>query len=51
MSDSSEEEEVETCWIPYKDREEWKDVTPIPQDDGPSSIVAIAYSEKCESHI
>ncbi|XP_012147154.1 farnesyl transferase alpha isoform X1 [Megachile rotundata] len=36
----------ESSWILYKDRKEWSDVIPIPQDDGPHPIVAIAYSEK-----
>lgn len=40
-SDSDGEE-----WIPYKERDEWKDVEPVRQDDGPYPVVAIAYSEK-----
>ena len=35
-------------FILYREREEWKDVTPIPQDDGDNAVVRIAYSEKCE---
>jgi hypothetical protein len=45
---SSEEFYDETNWVLYKYRVDWKDVTPVPQDDGPYPIVAIAYSEKCE---
>lgn len=53
MSDNSEEElncsddPDERMWVLYKFRDEWDDVTPLPQDDGPNPIVAIAYSEKC----
>ena len=28
--------------------EQWSDVVPIPQDDGPNPVVKIAYSAECE---
>lgn len=46
MSDSSSDENDYVDWIFYRDREEWKDVQPIKQEEGPRPVVAIAYSEK-----
>lgn len=45
MSDSSDEEWAAE-WIPYSQRNEWADVSPIAQDDGENPVVAIAYSSK-----
>lgn len=43
---SSEDPTYEGEWIFYKDRPEWSDVIPLPQDDGPHPVVQIAYTEK-----
>ncbi|CAA6660132.1 unnamed protein product [Spirodela intermedia] len=39
---SSDEEE----WVPFSRRPGWRDVTPVPQDDGPNPVVPIAYREE-----
>lgn len=48
MGDSSDEE-FASEWIPYSKRPEWRDVTPLEQDDGDNPVVVIAYSERCKS--
>ncbi|XP_067943820.1 protein farnesyltransferase/geranylgeranyltransferase type-1 subunit alpha-like [Watersipora subatra] len=45
MAESSSESDPDDLVL-YSDSPAWKDVTPIPQDDGPAPIVAIAYSEQ-----
>lgn len=48
MSDDSNDEfECDKDYVLYKNRPEWKDVTPVQQDDGPDAIVAIDYTEVC----
>lgn len=35
------------AWVPLSKREEWADIAPMPQDDGPAPVVAIDYPERC----
>ena len=35
-------------YVFFKDREEWKDIEPVEQDDGPYSCVKIDYTPKCK---
>ena len=41
-------ENNENDWVLFRDRAEWKDVVPIPQDDTEEPVVSIAYSERCK---
>lgn len=43
---SSDEESDSESFIPFTEREEWKDVKPLPQDDGPDPVVSILYSDE-----
>lgn len=33
-------------WVPYGERPDWRDVEPVPQDDGPEPVVGILYSAR-----
>lgn len=36
-----------SSYIPLQERDQWSDLTPIEQDDGPTPLVPIMYSEEC----
>ena len=48
---SSEGEQISEKYVFYRDRPEWSDVTPLPQDDGRHPVVQIAYTDKCNNII
>jgi len=44
--DVDDDMQDDSNYIYFKDRSDWKDVTPVEQDDGPFSAVKISYSPK-----
>jgi hypothetical protein len=41
-------EKASSSYIPLQERDQWSDLTPIEQDDGPTPLVPIMYSEECK---
>lgn len=37
-------------FIPFDQRENWKDIKPIPQDEGPHKIIGMTFTPECNIH-
>lgn len=37
-----------TTFVPFEERDEWKDIKPVEQNDGEHPVVPINYTKECK---
>lgn len=45
-SESSDDERNNETFIPFNERPEWKDITPVAQEEGPNPVAVIQYTDR-----